>query len=316
MSSDIMASGSYESNLMMELARAMERASGLLQVEKAQLGFWDIGANLGTHIVYLNSLGYHGIAFEPMPGNIRLLRSTLCANDPNQERVGLITLGLSDKPAVCDVYVPPGNKGDGVVSCPVGDDPAQRKGISTEGYIPNGQIEVVRLDDLFFIPGQDDTLSNHTKTPHIGALKLDVEGFELKVVEGGRRFFTAAKIPFIAMEVWNLREDDLRELLAFFGSLGYQMSSEGFFQGMETLATECAMINLSKRYLTDPQYGWKDIYLYRDEGEGKLAAGNEMGRLDSRKRCPSTSTDRAAARAPTLSAPTRTATSTKQMVRQ
>lgn len=34
----------------------------------------------------------------------------------------------------------------------------------------------------------------------IGVLKMDVEGFELKVIPGGRRFLAEAKIPFIVME--------------------------------------------------------------------------------------------------------------------
>ena len=36
----------------------------------------------------------------------------------------------------------------------------------------------------------------------VGLMKMDVEGFELKVVLGGKHFFAAAKIPFIVMESW------------------------------------------------------------------------------------------------------------------
>lgn len=264
-STDILNSGSYEPELMLELAAAMDKAATLMNMEKKYLQFWDVGANLGTHIIYMSLLGYHGVAFEPMPANVKLLRTNLCANDPHQERVSLLNLGLSDKPATCGVYVPPGNKGDGVLSCPVAEDGTGRKGIRTDTYLPNGQVDVVRLDDLFFPPPRGVGAANDSQvlTPAIGALKMDVEGFEMKVVDGGRRFFTREKIPFIALEVWNLRDDDLRELLAFFGSLGYQMSTEGFFRGMRELPSLKDSIDLTKRY-EGLQYGWKDMFLYHD----------------------------------------------------
>ena len=93
---------------------------------------------------------------------------------------------------------------------------------------------------------------------------MDVEGFEAKVVGGGRRFFMTANIPFIVMEIWNVRDGDLREMLAFFGSLGYQMSTDGFFQGMSKLSSNKDLIDLTKRY-EGLEYGWKDTFLYLGE---------------------------------------------------
>jgi len=264
-STDIQNSGSYEPQLMLELAAAMDQAAKLLNQEKPHLQFWDIGANLGTHILYMSMLGYHGVAFEPMPANVKLLRSNLCANDPYQERVSLLTLGLSDKPATCEVYVPPGNKGDGVLSCPAAEDGTDKQGISTDTYLPIGHVHVVCLDDLLFAGSDQGTESNGWPvTASIGALKMDVEGFEAKVVGGGRRFFMTANIPFVVMEIWNVRDGDLREMLAFFGSLGYQMSTDGFFRGMSKLSSNKDLIDLTKRY-EGLEYGWKDIFLYLGE---------------------------------------------------
>ena len=82
--------------------------------------------------------------------------------------------------------------------------------------------------------------------------RMDVEGFEAKVVGGGRRFFMTANIPFI-------RDGDLREMLAFFGSLGYHMSTDGFFQGMSKLSSNKDLIDLPKRY-EGLEYGWKDLF--------------------------------------------------------
>jgi FkbM family methyltransferase len=51
---------------------------------------------------------------------------------------------------------------------------------------------------------------------NIGVLKMDVEGFEARVIKGGADFLTQARIPFVVMEVWNLQEDYLRKIMTFF----------------------------------------------------------------------------------------------------
>lgn len=109
-SQDIITSGSYEPQLLLELGVAMQKAALYYGKGKQELYFLDIGGNIGTHTMYMRSLGYSGIVFEPMPANEDLIRSTLCANDPNH-RITLFTKGLSDETKICDVYSPPRNKG-------------------------------------------------------------------------------------------------------------------------------------------------------------------------------------------------------------
>ena len=58
--------GSYEGDLLMELKHGMEKASEMFGVAQPDVFFMDIGGNIGTHTVYLGSLGYHGLSFEPM----------------------------------------------------------------------------------------------------------------------------------------------------------------------------------------------------------------------------------------------------------
>lgn len=65
-------------------------------------------------------------------------------------------------------------------------------------FIINGRMEVVRLDDLLLCPSPIT----------FGLLKMDVEGFEWKIIQGGERFFRCAHIPFIVMEIRNLRKED------------------------------------------------------------------------------------------------------------
>ena len=220
-SQDIISSGSYEPHLLKELSAAMRKAGEHLGVEKQDLHFMDIGGNIGTHTLYMELLGYPGIVFEPMPANEELLRSSLCANDPDYH-VTLFTKGLSDETNLCNVYNPAGNKGDGVVSCPN----SEKAGMSIDEFILSGRLEVTTLDDLL---GPE---VRQAPFP-VGALKVDVEGFELKVTRGAREFLSHAKIPFIVMETWNLRQDDLEELMDFFKDLGYKISKQSFFSGFQ-----------------------------------------------------------------------------------
>jgi hypothetical protein len=110
----IIANGNYELGILLQLSEAMEKASKILQVQKDTLHFMDIGGNIGVHTVFLRTLGYRGITFEPMPANEDLIRSNLCANDPDQF-VALFTTGLGDTSDIYDVYTSFTNKDDGLV---------------------------------------------------------------------------------------------------------------------------------------------------------------------------------------------------------
>lgn len=55
----------------------------------------------------------------------------------------------------------------------------------------------------------------------IGALKMDVEGFEPYVLKGAREFLAKARISFIVFETGRLEEEERKSVLWFFYGLGY-----------------------------------------------------------------------------------------------
>ena len=61
---------------------------------------------------------------------------------------------------------------------------------------------------------------------------MDVEGFEPHVLQGGERFLTQARIPFIVFEIGRIPEERRKAVLKFFYDLGYLASTQGFFQGL------------------------------------------------------------------------------------
>lgn len=119
--------------------------------------FVDIGANIGWHSKIAQNAGYDVIAFEPMPLNYDVLK--LNCTKPGS---GLYNVGLGDVESTLMMNVHPRNFGD--------------SWIDKDGTQP---VKVVRLDD--FLDGQ--------LAQRVNVVKMDVQGFETKVIKGGSRFF-------------------------------------------------------------------------------------------------------------------------------
>ena len=224
-SSAIQASGHWEPHLSEALVTALTKVAEDRGLPRELVHLLDIGGNLGAHTVYVQAAGFSAVIFEPLPQNEAVIRTNLCFNDPEQERVTLFSKGLGSKPMLCRQYsAPTYNRGNGVVSC----DGTAPKHIDGE-LTYRGQMEIVRLDDLL-LPCKDGT----QMPPGIvfGAMKMDVEGFEPHVLQGGERFLTQARIPFIVFEIGRIPEERRKAVLKFFYDLGYLASTQGFFQGL------------------------------------------------------------------------------------
>jgi len=132
----------------------------------------DVGAYIGTHSVYISKFGdpEKVYAFEPDSRSFGLLKKNIEAND-------------------LDDIVIPINKGvwdsDTVVSFRTADE--SNRGVSKVDYTGNTTIQVVSLDK-FCSDGRCD------------CIKIDIEGNELKVLEGARKIITDSR-PVLAIEV-------------------------------------------------------------------------------------------------------------------
>jgi FkbM family methyltransferase len=129
----------------------------------------DVGANIGNHTLYFAMVrGATVHAFEPNPVTLGYLRSNVEAN-------GLATIhvhevGLSDQ------------KGRGHITA------AEDLGMATIEPNSTGDIELRPLDSYDFPP-----------EPRIAVIKIDVEGGEVKVLEGALKTIRAHR-PIIAAE--------------------------------------------------------------------------------------------------------------------
>jgi FkbM family methyltransferase len=127
--------------------------------------FVDVGANIGWFSFNLAAKGIRTIAFEAMHLNSLLIRSTMCANGEMLNRMTLINTGLSNTKSKCYIGSIANNLGDRTVLCNASN--------SSSNYIIR---ETIHLDKI------DEYLSER-----IYLLKMDVEGYEMKVLQGAKQ---------------------------------------------------------------------------------------------------------------------------------
>lgn len=145
----------------------------------------DIGANVGFMSMAMESLGLEVIAFEPQPEIYGLLRKNIRGNCMNVALGNVVD--MVKMPRIS--YSRNGNYG----GC----------GIGMKSELGTINVSCIRLDDLGLRPG---------------FVKIDVEGYELEVLRGGRETILAYK-PIMYIE--DDRPEKSRELRAYIAGLGY-----------------------------------------------------------------------------------------------
>jgi FkbM family methyltransferase len=159
--------------------------------------FYDIGANIGFFALlaahFVDTGQGHVYAFEPTPDNAAEIRSNVALN-------GLPNVTVIEKAV---------GAAAGTGQLQVVDDQSWSKLVETGDHPFTEQvidIEVVAIDDLV----------GDLRPPTV--VKIDVEGFELQVLEGMRRTI-AEHAPVIICEL----HDTHREFAAFCRDVGYRL---------------------------------------------------------------------------------------------
>lgn len=191
----------------------------------SNLIFIDIGANIGWFTLSMAALGIQVLAFEPMHENLQLLRLSLSLplNIENgiRDRVTLYPHGLGTKDEVCIIYSHDINVGDGHVQCVPHEDRVRKPA----DYSIRGRIPVHRLDDVLH------TLINNTEK-HIVAIKIDTEGYEANILQGGTETILHGGAEAILMEFdENLVRDkggDPVKSVAMLAEAGYRVKYRGW----------------------------------------------------------------------------------------
>lgn len=169
----------------------------LIKNSSSESVFLDIGANIGSYSVSLMDICQNIVAFEPHPYTASRCKMNFLLNSCSEKSV--LQLALSNE--VGTIHF------------------SDYGGSSTINHIEkNGAIEVeVSTLDRFVID------FNYSKERSY-ILKVDVEGFEKEVFEGGKDFLTNYDIRGIVFECFS--KDDVFDVLKSYGYKNIEKLSE------------------------------------------------------------------------------------------
>ena len=221
-SSTIINQGGWETGRVSAFNKYFNDYSKQHNIPLSDLTFVDIGANVGWFTLSMAALGVNVLAFEPMEENINIIRQSICLPENIQsgvsKRITLFGHGLGIKKETCIIYSHNINVGDGHVKCVEKESDLQ----IPHDYSIRGRIPVRRLDDVINIAEQGI---------NVVVVKMDVEGYEGNVLEGGTKFFLESGISIITTEFvpkWiQNKGGDPDEFKRKFSSAGYSLELQG-----------------------------------------------------------------------------------------
>ncbi|KAI8110814.1 hypothetical protein M9434_004388 [Picochlorum sp. BPE23] len=144
----------------------------------------DIGANIGVFTLNAAASGFNVLSFEAFRPNQEALLMSICANQVF-DRVTILKHALGDGKA-CGLYSDKNNALNGFISC------SEREHFSGSNFMH--EVKTYALDELML--NSVDKLVGR-----VGVLKIDVEGFEPKVFQGGSNFISLIKPRYILTEI-------------------------------------------------------------------------------------------------------------------
>ena len=167
--------GAFEKPLLFFLRDTLNA----LITETPEAIFMDIGANVGHHSIFLSKFASQVLAFEPYPKVNMQFKQQIAHN--NISNIQIFETGLSDRRETLNYYAPTGNN-EGIGSF---DESSIGKGNTSYG-----KLELQEGDQVI----ESDSWKD------IKLIKIDVEGFEKKVIKGLSRTIEEER-PVIVCEI-------------------------------------------------------------------------------------------------------------------
>ena len=179
----------------------------LLNKIKTNSVIYDIGANVGVYSIYAAAVrDCRVLSFEPSFLNLELLFRNIQTNNL-QEKITIVPLSLSNKSQIEDFYMQEGDNIWGGAHNSSGSNRSQ-DGTEMQKFKTSSQM-ALSLDDLV----------NIFNLPTPSHIKIDVDGLEDRVLQGGLKTFGNAKSILIEIDAKNT--DQNREIQGVLSNLGF-----------------------------------------------------------------------------------------------
>ena len=186
----IIKDGSYESGVIKSVMNFINKKNS----NNSDIHLIDVGANIGTHTIGFSNLYKSAISFEPNPIISKILEANIAINNINNAEIRKIALSnISGNMVLC---VPDENYGNASLK-------------ETETHASNGfELETQTLDSqLLGIYSVNDLI----------LLKVDVEGHELEVIEGAKKFIAMHNVIIVLEHTKSNNSEKLYNLLKING---------------------------------------------------------------------------------------------------
>lgn len=190
----------------------------LFRLAKNKKGIIDVGVNIGATLLNFAKICpvAQVIGFEPDAKNLLKAKRNLKLNDLGN--VKIIPKGLGEEPAKVKLFkVNQANEGMNRIL----NDAEHIKDFDFE------EIEIVRFDDF----------AKENSSIAIDLIKIDVEGYELKVLKGAEQSLRKyLPVLFIELDDENLKaqNDSAQSLILFLKEIGYKIYRAGTRQPVES----------------------------------------------------------------------------------
>lgn len=224
----------------------LDRLARELNLPREEIYFIDIGANVGAFTLGVASAGFSVIAVEAMGVNAAALSASLCVDPALARAVTLLPTALGRERHRCEVWSGRDNALDGNIRC--GLNPLEEAGMTAGGMIKRQAVNIAPLDDLLqdWIPRLKG---------RVGALKIDVEGFEPWVFQGAARVLNEVRPRFIQMEVSRMSVAGTNvsavEMLEAVTAAGYELRESAFARAIRPADLEGRVGDPMNVYLVD-----------------------------------------------------------------
>ena len=219
----------WEGSHSLNVLKALEYYSNKKNIKNNDIYLLDIGSNVGWYSFYLGKFGYKILSFEANEINNYILYKNYCMN--KDVNIILINKGLDIEDKTCILRTAANNKGNGMILC----DNREKylKFFDGDSY---SNIKLTKLSRYY----------KYLFNKNLAFIKIDVEGSEANVIEGGKELITKYHVPFIKLEfdvkMIEAHRNNALEFLQFFENNGYKICLSDFFCKRYTSPSEIIKI--------------------------------------------------------------------------